>query len=139
MASVSWEISRFARMLAGETGRVYVSGTAIGGEETTVSTWLGYAFEQPVAVRCVIICQSEDIATRAETAFLERSHDGECWIPHATLALSAAANVIQANPCKLKYESEDLDQKRKKAYHRSAGALGGHIRLLAPTQHVMPS
>ena len=25
----------------GETGRVYVSGTAIGGEETTVSTWLG--------------------------------------------------------------------------------------------------
>ena len=114
----------------GETGRVYVSGAAIGGEETTVSTWLGYAFEQPVAVRCVIICQSEDIATRAETAFLERSHDGERWIPHATLALSAAANVIQANPCKLKYESEDLDQKRKKAYHRSAGAFGGAHQTL---------
>lgn len=109
----------------GETGRVHVSGATVGGEHTTVSTWLGYAFERPVAVRCVIICQSEDLATRAENAFLERSRDGERWIPHATLTLSAAANVIQANPCRLKYESEDLDQKRKKAYHRSASAFGG--------------
>ncbi|KAH8086681.1 hypothetical protein JL720_7120 [Aureococcus anophagefferens] len=113
---------RGTRAAAGEVfGRRAGDGRDAGG------TFLGYAFERAVAVRCVAICQSMLAANRAESVTLERSDDGGSWTRHATLALPAAATIAKANPCKLSHTADDYDRKRREAYDRSARfPQGGH-------------
>lgn len=107
--------------------KVFEAGAAAATDRDAGGTFLGYAFERAVAVRCVAICQSMLAANRAESVTLERSDDGGSWTRHATLALPAAATIAKANPCKLSHTADDYDRKRREAYDRSARfPQGGH-------------
>ncbi|KAH8059410.1 hypothetical protein JL722_5439 [Aureococcus anophagefferens] len=98
--------------------KVFEAGAAAATDRDAGGTFLGYAFERAVAVRCVAICQSMLAANRAESVTLERSDDGGSWTRHATLALPAAATIAKANPCKLSHTADDYDRKRREAYDR---------------------
>lgn len=119
--------SRQVRETGGE--HPFVSGAVITADHGVGEAWLGYAFERPVTVRCIAVCQTEDIATRAESVTLEWSDDGEMWTPHATLALPAVANIVHANPCELKHETMDLNRKRREAFDRSSRAFRRHEKF----------
>ncbi|KAH8077590.1 hypothetical protein JL720_9972 [Aureococcus anophagefferens] len=92
--------------------KVFEAGAAAATDRDAGGTFLGYAFERAVAVRCVAICQSMLAANRAESVTLERSDSGGAG-RHAALALPAAATIAKANPCKLSHTADDYDRKRR--------------------------
>ena len=71
---------------AGGGGAASFASAAVGAADRAAGgTWLGFAFEKPVAPRCVAVCQSGNVGERAESVTLERSSDGASWTPHATI------------------------------------------------------
>ncbi|KAH8047305.1 hypothetical protein JL722_13115 [Aureococcus anophagefferens] len=85
-------------------------------------TFLGYAFERAVAVRCVAICQSMLAANRAESVTLERRRRK---LDATQRALPAAATIAKANPCKLSHTADDYDRKRREATTGDARGRAG--------------